>query len=244
MDGLILAAGQGSRLRPATDNLPKTLLPVSGTRSILDIAVANLASTRVNQIHIVTGFAAEKIEAEVPRLETEHGIHIVLIHNPKGMIWNNAYSLWVGLNEIADDVLIVNSDTVHPPTVEADLVAAAVDGGVFIAADYVKVLGEEEMKLLIEGDDRVVTVHKGISPHEAAAEYIGVSLVGAPSLPALRAALETTWRRDPGLYYEDGYQELIDTGGVVTAVDIGDVPWIEVDSPEDLELARRLLSHS
>src|SRR6185437_11887217 len=42
--GMVLAAGQGSRLRPDTDTLPKALLPVDGDITILDIALRNLAA--------------------------------------------------------------------------------------------------------------------------------------------------------------------------------------------------------
>ncbi|MEA2387162.1 MAG: hypothetical protein QOJ22_1336, partial [Thermoleophilaceae bacterium] len=42
MIGMVLAAGAGRRLQPLTDDLPKTLLPVDGERTILDIALANL----------------------------------------------------------------------------------------------------------------------------------------------------------------------------------------------------------
>ncbi|HEX3487870.1 MAG TPA: phosphocholine cytidylyltransferase family protein, partial [Streptosporangiaceae bacterium] len=56
----------------------------------------------------------------------------------------------------------------------------------------------------------------------------------------LAEALEATWRRDPGLYYEDGYQELADRGGEVAAAPIGDVEWVEVDDHRDLRRARAI----
>ena len=40
MIGMVLAAGAGRRLQPDTDNLPKTLLPVDGERTILDVGAA------------------------------------------------------------------------------------------------------------------------------------------------------------------------------------------------------------
>ena len=38
---MVLAAGAGRRLAPYTDTLPKTLVPVDGDRTILDIALRN-----------------------------------------------------------------------------------------------------------------------------------------------------------------------------------------------------------
>ena len=47
MIGLVLAAGQGQRLRPYTDSLPKTLIPVDGDDTILDIILRNLAKADI-----------------------------------------------------------------------------------------------------------------------------------------------------------------------------------------------------
>ena len=57
---------------------------------------------------------------------------------------------------------------------------------------------------------------------------------------ALAAALETTWRRDPSQYYEDGFQELADRGGAIAIAPIGDVEWVEVDNHDDLRRAREI----
>ena len=46
--------------------------------------------------------------------------------------------------------------------------------------------------------------------------------------------------RDPGLYYEDGFQEYADRGGHVGVAPIGAVDWAEVDDHRDLERAREI----
>ena len=48
-------------------------------------------------------------------------------------------------------------------------------------------------------------------------EYIGVALIGPAAATSLAEALEATWRRDPSLYYEDGFQELVARGETVRA---------------------------
>ena len=58
-------------------------------------------------------------------------------------------------------------------------------------------------------------ITKLMDPAEAYGEYIGATLIEARAADALADALEATWRRDPDLYYEDGYQTLVDTGGEV-----------------------------
>ena len=54
-------------------------------------------------------------------------------------------------------------------------------------------------------------------PATAHGEYIGVTLIEPAGAAALADALEATWRRDPSLYYEDGFQEYADRGGRVGA---------------------------
>ena len=50
MKGLVLAAGQAQRLRPLTADLPKTLLPVAGDRTILDLTLANLRAVGIGRV--------------------------------------------------------------------------------------------------------------------------------------------------------------------------------------------------
>ena len=69
MIGLELAAGAGRRLRPDTDALPKALLPVAGTATILDIAVRNLAAAGLDEVVIVVGHAAQAISGRAAALE-------------------------------------------------------------------------------------------------------------------------------------------------------------------------------
>jgi choline kinase len=91
--GMVLAAGAGRRLQPLTDDLPKTLLPVDGDRTILDIALANLKHVGMEEVVVVTGFAAQRITDIQTELERRHGVRLELVFNPKAEEWNNAYSL-------------------------------------------------------------------------------------------------------------------------------------------------------
>ena len=78
-------------------------------------------------------------------------------------------------------------------------------------------------------------------PAEAAGEYIGVTLIEPYGAAALAEALEATWRRDPDLYYEDGYQTLAPAGPeVVGRASIGQQSWVEVDDHADLAKAREI----
>jgi hypothetical protein len=79
-----------------------------------------------------------------------------------------------------------------------------------------------------------------MDPADAHGEYIGATLIEPAAAMSLADALEVTWRRDPDLYYEDGYQELADRGGDIAVAPIGAVEWVEVDDHRDLRRAREI----
>jgi choline kinase len=236
--GLVLAAGQAQRLRPLTADLPKTLLPVAGERTILDLALANLRAAGVEQVVIVTGFAAERIEAVADELERRHGVRLELVRNDRPD-WNNAYSLWIARDAFADGALLVNGDTVHPGAVEERLLAAG-GPGLVLAIDDEKRLGEEEMKVLLAPGGGLERIHKAVDPATAQGEYIGLALIAPDAAEPLAEALEATWRRDTTLYYEDGFQAYADAGGTVRAASIDSLAWVEVDDHDDLARAREI----
>jgi choline kinase len=239
MIGMVLAAGAGRRLQPLTDDLPKTLLPVAGDVTILDIALANLGAVGITDVVVVTGFAAQAINDRAADLERRHGVALELVFNEKAEIWNNAYSLWCAREFFSQGVLLCNGDTVHPVSVEQTVLSAR-GPDVLLAMDDQKSLAEEEMKIVLGADGTMQRINKAIEPSTAAGEYIGVTLIEPAAADPLASALEATWRRDPGLYYEDGYQELVDRGGKVHVAPIGVVEWVEVDNHDDLARAREI----
>ena len=242
---MVLAAGAGRRLRPDTDGLPKALLPVAragqgGPVTILDIALRNLAAVGLRDVTVVVGYAAGAVRDRAAALEAEHGVRLALVDNDRAEEWNNAYSLWLAREHFAAGALLVNGDTVHPVSVEKTLLGAAGQAGVVLAVDDVKRLADEEMKVVTGPDGRLTRITKLMDPAQAHGEYIGATLIDPAAAAPLADALEATWRRDPSLYYEDGYQELADRGAFIGVAPIGEVEWVEVDNHDDLRRARQI----
>jgi choline kinase len=243
MIGMVLAAGAGRRLRPYTDTLPKALIPVDGETTILDIALRNLAAVDLRDVVIVVGYAAGVVEERQAALEKRHGVKITLVHNDKAEIWNNAYSMWVARDHMTDGVIMLNGDTVHPVTVEESLLAAR-GPQMLLALDTEKSLADEEMKVQVDDAKSLTRITKLMDPASAYGEYIGATLIEGSAVAALADALQATWERDPDLYYEDGYQELVNRGGVIATSPIpSGTSWVEVDNHADLERARSIALH-
>src|SRR3954451_23780684 len=190
MKGLVLAAGAGRRLEGLTAALPKTLLPVSDDRCILDVILANLRSVGLQDVTVVTGFAAQRIEERAGDLQRRHDVRLSFVFNERAEEWNNAYSLWLAREVLARGALLVNGDTVHPASVEERLLEArSDDAGVLLAVDDAKPLAAEEMKVLLAGDGTLERINKAVDPAAAQGEYIGVALVEASAAAPLADAL-------------------------------------------------------
>ncbi|KRV48044.1 nucleotide sugar-1-phosphate transferase [Wenjunlia vitaminophila] len=241
MIGLVLAAGAGRRLRPYTDTLPKALVPVDGERTVLDLTLGNFAEVGLRDVAVVVGYRAEAVRERQSVLEKKYGVTLHLIDNDKAEVWNNAYSLWCARDVLTDGVILANGDTVHPVSVERTLLdARGGDKQIILALDTVKKLADEEMKVVVEPGRGMRRITKLMNPADASGEYIGVTLIEPAAAAPLADALKATFERDPDLYYEDGYQELVDRGFTIDTAAIGEVPWVEIDNHDDLDRGREI----
>jgi choline kinase len=242
MLGMVLAAGAGRRLRPYTDTLPKALVPVDDETTILDLTLSNFSKVGLKDVAVIVGYKSEAVEDRKKDLESRHGVNLELIFNDKAEEWNNAYSLWCARDLFSQGFLLANGDTVHPVGVQETLLANR-GPAILLAVDTVKKLAEEEMKLTIDCAGNLAKITKLMDPQAAFGEYIGLTLVEPEAAEKLTSALEATWKLNPDLYYEDGYQEYVDRGGVINLQPIGEVSWVEVDNHDDLAKARSIACH-
>ncbi|MGA5700633.1 sugar phosphate nucleotidyltransferase [Peterkaempfera bronchialis] len=247
MIGLVLAAGAGRRLRPYTDTLPKALVPVDGETTVLDLTLGNFAEVGLRDVAVVVGYRKEAVYDRKAALEKKYGVTLTLVDNDKAEEWNNAYSLWCARDLFAEGLLLANGDTVHPVSVEKTMLEAdqrlAAEGsrpGILLALDTVKDLADEEMKVIADAEKGVQRITKLMEPAQATGEYIGITVINPSAAGHLASALQATFERDPQLYYEDGYQEMVDRGLRIDVQPIGEVSWVEIDNHDDLAKAREI----
>lgn len=96
---IIMAAGQGTRLRPITDTTPKPLIKVNGV-PIIETIIDALHKNEVYEIYIVVGYLKEQFEY----LTEKYSIN--LIHNPDYNSCNNISSLYAAKDYISDTFII------------------------------------------------------------------------------------------------------------------------------------------
>lgn len=103
---VILAGGEGTRLRPYTTVLPKPLMPI-GDRPVLDIVIRQLRRDGFEHITIATGYLAELIE-NFFRDGSAYGVKIDYYRETEPLGTVGALAL---IDELADDFLVINGDT-------------------------------------------------------------------------------------------------------------------------------------
>ena len=119
---IILAAGTGERLLPLTKKIPKALIQIKKNKTLLEIQIENIKkSDSINEIVIVVGHFAEKIEEKIAKIKVPN-IKVKIIFNPFYKISNNLVSLWMAKEEMNDEFLITNGDNIFSSQIFSDLV--------------------------------------------------------------------------------------------------------------------------
>lgn len=238
MKAIVLSAGQGSRLLPLTNDLPKCLLPV-GRRSILGWQIEALDRIQtVEEIVVVCGFMADKVEAALAEM-TAASTPIRTVFNPFFKVADNLASCWMARDFMEDEFLIVNGDSLFEFAVLPKIIEDA-SAPINLTINFKDSFDSDDMKVTLDGR-RVAAVGKTISASQTHAESIGVVLFKDEGPSLFRDAVEATMRDGSGI--AAWYLQVIDRlarEGHVGATDIGALEWGEIDYPSDFEAARKL----
>jgi len=232
---VLLCAGVGSRLRPLTDDRPKSLVSVAG-EPILLRAVRKLVDHGVRELVLATGYREDALH----RALADAPIPVRFCPNEAYDRTQNSVSLLLCREAVAGRAFyLLDGDVLFHPEILARLDEG--DADLAVAVERRTDMGEEEMKILVDGD-RVRAFGKGLDPRASFGESIGMARIGERASARLFDELARVHGEGrTNLYYEDVFNHLIETGHLVKAVDIGSCPWIEVDTPEDLARAEALV---
>ena len=240
MKAVILAAGCATRLRPYSDDTPKTLLPVGGV-PILRRTITNLLRVGFDQFVIGTGYLEHMVRDAVSSWFP--GLDVTFVSNEVFRSTNNAYSLLLCRDAVeTDGFILLDGDVVFDLGVIEELVERGPDS---LAVRSVGEIGLEEVKVTADNHDRVLAIGKHVPVRSAMGESVGIEWFSAASSQKLFAARSTQRVTVQGLvneYYEAAFQQIVDEGTTLYGVDIGSMYATEIDTIEDLMAANARLA--
>ena len=228
------------RLRPLTDACPKCLLKI-GERTLLQRTVDAMIAAGINELVVVTGYRAEMIRDFLTKQYPSLNIHF--IHNGDYEHNNNIFSLWM-TRPYTDgkDFLLSDSDILFDPALIRAVLAAE---GNALALNRHE-CGEEEIKVIVDADNRIMELSKTCSIEQAIGESVGFEKMTANYSTALFKELEQMIEHEGliDVFYERAFERLIPQGHTFRIVDTTQFFSIELDTPEDFENASQLIPAS
>lgn len=230
MNCLIIAAGEGSRLREVSDCKPLT--PVGGM-SLIERVIAAATAAGATAFTVVTGHAAERLEAHLATLPVP--VRFVRLDNWKRP---NGHSVVAGSAAMSGDYLLLMADHLFEPEIARRLIAAGRgSAGVRLAVDRNLASPhldlDDATKVATGPGGAIVGIGKALSRYDAI--DTGLFLAGPGLADAVRADVEAGG--DGSL--SAGVQRLADAGLAAT-LDSAGGRWIDVDDPRSLALAEAL----
>lgn len=226
MQAIVLAAGQGTRLRSVSASKPLTMV---GGRPLLHHILERLAAAGATRPLVITGYAREAVEPVVaawPRATA--------VFNPS---WAepNGVSLLAAAPHLEARALLVMADHLADVALYAAVAAAPVDpAGLVLGID--RRLGhpwvdEEDVTRVATRHGLITAIGKRLAAYDC--YDTGVFLI-TPGLPAALAGLAA-----PGL--SDGVRVLARAGRAAT-VDVSAHAWLDIDDPRALAFSGALLA--
>lgn len=231
---VVLAAGTGSRLGEAGIDLPKPLRPVGG-QPLLVRVLRTLESVGIREAVIITGFQGDRVRRALMS-EPSIGLNLMFATNDQ-YLKKNGVSLLSAAEFIDRECILTMSDHLYSPDVVRRLMAADMpeDGcALAVDRDIERCFDLDDATKVKSKGGRIVEIGKELEEYDAL--DTGVFRIG----PALLRELALTEARMGDCSLSDGVQALARRGKFM-AVDVGDVRWIDVDTPEALVRAEAML---
>lgn len=231
MQAVILAAGDGTRLRQGRGTTPKILVKVLG-QTLLERALASLEQLGVTEFVVVTGYQAQKVWEFIRRKKLDRRYNLKLVHNPE---WEkgNARSVWAARHLLRERFLVCMGDHIFDPQ--------GMQGFLNVQGDFVGVFDSNPRYVDVDeatkADSfrgRVVRLSKQLAEFKYV--DVGLFLCSRRILPVLErciAAGKDEWNDVKRAWIEAGHDLLI--------FDCRGAFWLDIDTPEELRRAEELL---
>ena len=180
---------------------------------------------------VVTGFAADLVEAEIAQLDLG-GLAVRTVFNPFYGVADNLASCWIAREDFDGEMLLLNGDTLFEPQIAARLIEAPA-ADITVTIDRKTAYDGDDMKVQTDGP-ALRAIGKTLETYDA--ESIGFLRFSARGAARFREATQARLRDPANLkrFYLSVIDELAREGGV-DVQSIEGLEWGEMDFPKDVE---------
>ena len=240
MEAILYVAGRSLRLGAALTAGHKVLLEFGG-KSLLERHVMHLTKLGIRQLTVVTGFAGEKVRARFGELSRRYPVQIAELHNPdytEGSVLSMNASLPV-LEGLREPVLLMDGDVLYDVRMLERLVHSRERTALLVDRHF-STADDDPVLVPLRGGKPFDFVKKWKGEAEEIGESVGFFKVAPDDLPALISETKLRSARSRSDSYDDVLRALVQRG-LFAAEDVTGLPWTEVDFPEDIQYAEKVI---
>lgn len=244
MQGLILAAGLGSRMKELTKNSTKSMVEVNG-RSLIERMLTQLDLLNLNRIIVVDGYQSEVMERYIDSLSIKTPIKYVT--NRDFDKTNNIFSVYLAKEYFfEDDTVMIESDLIFADevlerVVESDFENLAVVSKFESWMDGTVVKFDKNKNIVDFIDKNAFDFEQTEFYYKTVNIYkFSKQFSQNVYFPFLEAQMHAFGKNE---YYETILKTISQLDStIIKALDIEDIPWYEIDDAQDLDVASSLFN--
>ena len=239
MKAVILAAGEGTRLKPLTNNIPKAFLSI-GDIPLIYHSLRNLHQVGVDDVLFVTGFMESHFKKTLGDVFDK--MNISYVSNPDYAKTNSMYSLSQIEGVIDEDIILLESDLIYEQKALELLLESQCDNVLLTS----KLSGSgDEVFICTDETGRITDLGKNISQENkgyAIGELVGISKFSKKFLSKMFTTAKNDYKKGEKTYhYEECAFRTSSKEHPLYALLCEDLTWIEIDTKKDLQRAEEII---
>lgn len=238
MKVIILAAGMGTRLKPLTNHIPKTMITV-GNQTLIENIIQGLVDIQLSEIAIITGYQHEVLETFLKRRFPT--VRLQFIYNDQYSVKDNIYSFSLAEEFVGnEEMLCICSDIYCEPQLLLRAVQAPFD---ILMVDDTKEIPSRAMKVRVNREGYIAKISKELSVEESKGEIVGISKISATNTAFIFERIAT--------YLDMGIVNVWWPYAINDALDqiklrpwsTDGIGWVNVNTFDDLKEAMNIANH-
>lgn len=232
MKTLIIAAGDGTRLREYTKGIHKSLIPLN-EKSVIEIIIGRCKGLGLTDFVIVTGYMEERLKRDINKM----GINVEFVSNPD-FNKENGISVYCARNNLKneDRFLLLMGDHIFDSNLLKILLDCKISTGCALAIDkeMSNVLDLKDATKVNYSDGKILNIDKNLD------KYNAIDTGCFLCTPDIFAALKQSIDNDKDQLSDA--MKLLAKNKELSAVDVTGNIWFDIDTKMDVEVARKNLS--